>query len=246
MSELTQLSFEADSKIIQMSNGVFEKLSGFIHSNLGIDIPLSKKLLLQTRLHKRLTALQFKTFDEYCDFLFSNQGQSTEVKYLVDLVSTHKTNFFREPHHFEFLTKNILPNFHHSPFSSWSAGCSTGEEAYTLAMVLKKYQLKNTLFMPPDIIYATDISNQCIQKAKKGIYPLEDINDIEDYYCKQFMSISKLESLKKIRIKPDIRSMVEFNVENLIQNSPEKINKYDLILCRNVIIYFEELGGNCE
>ena len=220
MSELTQLSHEADLNIIQMSNDVFEKLSGFIHSNLGINIPPSKKILLQTRLHKRLTALQFKTFDEYCDFLFSNQGQSTEVKYLVDLVSTHKTNFFREPHHFEFLTDNILPNFNHSPFSTWSAGCSTGEEAYTLAMVLKKYKLKNSSFMQPNIIYATDISNQCIQKASKGIYPLEDINEIEDYYCKQFMSISKLESLKKIRIKPDIRSMIEFNVENLIQNNP--------------------------
>ena len=85
-----------------MSNGVFKKLSGFIHSNLGINIPHSKKLLLQTRLHKRLTALQFKTFDEYCEFLFSNQGQSTEVKYLVDLVSTHKTNFYGNPQLFNF------------------------------------------------------------------------------------------------------------------------------------------------
>src|SRR6185436_15677923 len=138
----------------------FNKLSAFILNNYGIKLPVVKKTMLDGRLQKRLRALNIISFKDYCDYLFSKEGQQMEVPHMIDVVTTSKTDFFREAVHFDFLSNTILPKYlkddiSSKPFKIWSAGCSTGEEPYTLAMVLSDFSEKYTSF--DYNIFATDI-----------------------------------------------------------------------------------------
>ena len=132
----------------KLSDPDFLRVSRFIHKHYGIHLPPAKKTLLEGRLRKRMRQCAIETFKGYCDYLFTDQGMKEESIYMVDAVTTNKTDFFREPHHFEFLTLKVLPELignHNSPFrkkiQAWSAACSTGEEPYTLAMVLNEFAL---------------------------------------------------------------------------------------------------------
>ena len=129
-----------------MTNGEFSKLSGFILLNYGIKLPITKKTMLEGRLQKRLRALNLSSFKEYCDYVFSKEGQQAELVQMIDVVTTNKTDFFRESIHFDFLSTTVLPKYCKGEptrqFKVWSAGCSTGEEPYTLAMVMSEFSGK--------------------------------------------------------------------------------------------------------
>jgi hypothetical protein len=129
-----------------MKDKVFQSFSAFIYDKVGIQMPPAKKTMLEARLQKRLKELGLGSFEEYGEFVFSREGQSSELVHMIDVVTTNKTDFFREPGHFSFLTDTALPavarmreisRFH--PLRIWSAGCSSGEEPYTLSMVLSEY-----------------------------------------------------------------------------------------------------------
>ena len=159
---------------VKLTDKMFSRFSSFIYDQVGIKLPPAKKIMLEARLNKRLKACGFSSFDDYSDYVFSAEGRVNELVNLIDVVTTNKTDFFREPTHFDYLIKYAIPeliNAHDSgfntPFKIWSAGCSTGEEPYTMAMVLSEYVMKQSCFRFS--ILATDISTEVLAKAKKAV-----------------------------------------------------------------------------
>lgn len=225
----------------QLSQEQFEKLSSYILKNYGIHMPQDKKVILQCKLQKRLRKLQLNHFSDYIDYVFSEEGQSNEVIHMIDAVCTNKTEFFRESDHFEALSKFILheitSNIHNQkPVEIWSAGCSSGEEAYTIAFVIEEFQEKNNPFRYQ--IYGSDISSKIIKQATDAIYPEERIVSIPAEMKKKYLLRSKDRNISQVKIKPFIRNKTVFNRQNLMADRYHVPDKLDIIFCRNVLIYF--------
>ncbi|NNK02572.1 MAG: protein-glutamate O-methyltransferase CheR [Desulfatitalea sp.] len=227
-----------------MTPKMFDAFSSLITDMLGIKMPVTKHTMLQSRLQKRLRRLGLKTFEAYYDFVFSTEGRQKELDHLMDAVTTNKTDFYREPRHYQVLTELVLPNvLQHGaigtrrPLKVWSAGCSTGAEPYTLAMVLSEFgeQVKGFNFN----ILATDICTQVLAKGRNAVYDERDAEPIPYNARKKFLLRSKDRSRPRIRIVPELRRLVEFRRLNLMTSDYGMAEAMDIILCRNVIIYFE-------
>lgn len=224
---------------IPLKEKEFEKLSAFIFSNYGIKMPLAKKIMLQSRLQKRLRHLGIESFERYIEYVFSEKG-AEEIIHMMDVVSTNKTDFFREPTHFEFMTDTILPELFERKQSSikiWSAGSSSGEEAYTIAMVIEEYMTAHSRINYE--IYGADISTDMLQKAINGVYKMEKVFNIPETYKKRYLLKSKDPQQKLVRIKPHLRSKVHFFRLNLMDSVYKAPNDFDIVFCRNTLIYFE-------
>lgn len=227
-----------------MSDHEFSLFSTMIYSRLGIKMPYSKKLMLISRLMKRLKYLRMKTFREYYDYVSSEKGMNEEFNSMIDAVTTNKTDFFREPDHFNILVKKVLPELVTSEMFNerrtihlWSAGCSTGEEAYTLAMVLSDYFSDAVSRFN---ILATDVSMRVLQSGYDAIYVESVIQPIPLAMRKKYLMRGTGEKSGLFRIVPDLRKKVSFRQMNLM-NSEFNINaQMDIIFCRNVIIYFDK------
>lgn len=229
------------AQTIQLEDPDFQRLSSYIMSQFGIKLPPNKKTLLQCRLQKRLKTLQHGSFKEYIDYVFSSKGQQDEVWNMIDAVSTNKTDFFREPQHFEFLLdqgiEEYLQQTGKNRLSVWSAGCSSGEEPYTLSMVLKEASQSGRFF---DFnIVATDISESVLQHAVVGIYKEEKTHTIPADYKKKYLLRGKNNYENKVRISSELRKKIEFRKYNLLSTDYAALGKFDFIFCRNVMIYFE-------
>lgn len=229
---------------LKLSDGEFHRLSKFIFTNYGIKMPYEKKTMLQSRLHKRLRATGKNSFSEYVDYVFSEKGQNQEVIMMIDVVSTNKTDFFREPFHFEFIQDTFLParilqnGSTGNTINIWSAGCSSGEEVYTLAMVLENAKLKT-----PQLNYSilgTDISIEMLKSASKGIYMEEKASVIPKEFLRKYFLRSKNRKDRKVRVKSEIRNRVTFKRLNFVDQKYNIEGQFDLIFCRNVLIYFEK------
>jgi len=225
---------------MQMKDADFRKLSSFINSELGIKMPPAKKVMLQSRLQKRLNELQAGSFREYIDFIFTTAGKE-ELINVLDIVTTNKTDFFREPLHFDYLTEKVLPEFAsgsgRSVLKVWSAGCSTGEEPYTLAMVFSDFRELNRDF---DFhITATDISTRVLKKAAEAIYNEDRVASMSLTLKKKYLLKSKNNIKKTVRIVPELRSKVRFAQMNFMDSSYTTDNLFDIVFCRNVLIYFD-------
>lgn len=236
----TEAAHEASS-LTRMNDRIFERFSDFIKSELGIKMPSSKKTLLEARLQKRLRELGMDTHEEYCEYLFSPQGMENELVNLVDVVTTNTTDFFREPKHFDLLMGKVLPELHARGGSGrnvniWSAGCSSGEEPYTLAMVLSEFSRQNAGFTFS--ILATDISTQVLRMAVRAIYPETKIGPIPQEYRKRYLLRSKDRTRRLVRIGPDARCHVRFRRLNFMEDFSFD-GQLDIIFCRNVVIYFD-------
>lgn len=219
----------------------FGRLSRFIYDTCGIKMPEVKKTMLEARLQKRLRSLGMQRFSDYCDYLFSNEGQAQELVPMIDMVTTNKTDFFREPEHFDFLTQKLLPEWiRHFPgqkFSIWSAGCSSGEEPYTMAMVLTDFSESHPGF---DFqILATDISTRVLEKAKNGIYPEPLVEPVPLSMKKKYLLRSKDRASGLVRIVPELREKIRFRRLNFMDADFGMREQLDVIFCRNVIIYFD-------
>jgi len=228
-----------------MKEAVFQRFSSFIYESVGIKMPPAKKTMLEARLQKRLKALNLDSFEEYSNFVFSRQGHDCEMIHLIDVVTTNKTDFFREPAHFDFLVKTALPaiidgrrEMLREPLRIWSAGCSTGEEPYTLAMVLSDFAEKNADFS--FYILATDISTHVLETAKAAIYPEERTDTIPLSIKKKYLLKSKNPALSLVRISTPLRSTVSFRRINFMDDDFGIAGKMDIIFCRNVVIYFDK------
>lgn len=219
----------------------FNRLSKFIMDEYGIKMPPEKRIMLQSRLQRRLKALNITNFKTYVDFVFSPQGQVEEVIHMMDVVSTNKTDFFRESAHFDFLLSDALPDLLHNQSEKtvhvWSAGCSSGEEPYTIAITLSEFKERN----PPFDFYitASDLSTKMLNKAAQAIYPEEKIEEVPHSIKVKYFLRSKNREVKKVRIIAPLRNKVEFYRQNLLYLPVENKPKFSLIFCRNVLIYFD-------
>jgi len=225
----------------EISETEFKLLQDLVYREAGIWISYSKVPLLTGRLAKRLRHHQLKSFKEYYDLVVKSPDERIQM---FDAISTNETRFFREPQHFEFLTSTILPAWACDARSGrrcrkirvLSAGCSTGQEPYSLAMVLLDQ-------FPADSgwtieIIAADLSTRALEIARTGIWPAEKASEIPLVYLKAFMLKGFANQAGKMKAGSEIRSLIQFLRLNL--NAPCPLQgKFDLIFCRNVLIYFD-------
>ncbi|MBN1924808.1 MAG: protein-glutamate O-methyltransferase CheR [Prolixibacteraceae bacterium] len=226
----------------QLSETEFARVQEFMLKNLGVKLSPIKIVMVNSRLIKRLKATGIYNFKDYLDYAFSPEGKRDgELERFIDELTTHKTEFFREPEHFNFLNGTILPRFaegKNSFFKIWSAGCSTGEEAYTMAIVLNEFKLTNPNFN--FTIFATDVSNAVVMKAVRAIYSFNSINELDQNLLKKYFLTSRDEREKKVRVVKQLRDQVHFSIQNLVENYSFQNNSLDAVFCRNTLIYFED------
>ncbi|MBF0501738.1 MAG: protein-glutamate O-methyltransferase [Candidatus Riflebacteria bacterium] len=241
MDEQTQAS--SVGVIKEMTEADFRRLSEFIYRECGIKLEIGKKYLLQGRLQKRMRVLNLATYRDYSEYLFSTEGQQSELPHMIDAVTTNKTDFFREPDHFDYLIQKALPELIQKKEPQerrrtfiWSAGCSSGEEPYTLAMVLSEFKAVNQPF--DFLVLATDISNTILEKARLGIYDESRVVPVPSAMKKKYLLRSKDRTSSMVRVAPDVRSKVKFAWLNFMEEFPIK-DLFKVIFCRNVVIYFD-------
>jgi len=226
----------------KLSEEEFKRLSEFIYREYGIKMPPVKKIMLQSRLQKRLRELDISSFKEYVNYVFSKEGQDNEVIHMIDVVSTNKTDFFREPVHFEFLSTIAVPEFYEETrgrgtFKVWSAGCSSGEEPYTIAISLDELKDKYPGF--DFSILGTDISSRILHTALDAIYKENRIEGVPLFLKRKYFLKSKDRTNPTVRIIPDLRKKITFARLNFMNNSYNINENFDVIFCRNVLIYFD-------
>lgn len=230
----------------EISKPDFDRLVSFIYNVAGIVLPESKKNLVEGRIRRRIKETGFDSYDNYIKYLFTGPGRQNEIVPLIDIITTNKTDFFRENNHFEYLISSALPritnnsneNNKKSFFQFWSAGCSTGEEPYTLAIVLNEFfsGIKESSYR----IFATDISTSVLKTAAMGIFEYERIEIIPDDLKKKYLLKSKDKSKKLVRMGPELRSKIDFSRLNLMDDAYDLPGYMDAVFCRNVLIYFNK------
>lgn len=219
----------------------FDHLARFIYDYSGIKMPPTKMTMLEGRLRRRLRATGISSFDDYCDYLFKQDGLEHEKVYLIDAVTTNKTDFFREPNHFTYLRDHALPKLAARDlrrFRIWSSACSTGAEPYTLAMVLDDFTGANP--HQDYAILATDLSTEVLQTARRGIYSADMVAPVPAVYHDRYVMQARDPSRREVRIRPDLRSRVGFARLNLMDQSYGVGDPMHIIFCRNVLIYFDK------
>ncbi len=237
------MEFEQSGLFSQkLSDKEFKTLSEFIFDNYGIKMPYSKKVMLEGRLYKRLRENNFSTFSEYLTFVFSPEGAQHELIHMIDVVTTNKTDFFRESHHFEFLTDQFLPNYNGIQgdlLKIWSAGCSTGEEPYTISICLEEYNRISQKKIKYSIT-GTDLSTRVLQNTAKGIYNENRVQGIPLDILKRYFLKSIDRENPTVRIIPQLRSKLHLSRVNFMDDEFPIGKDFDVLFCRNVIIYFEK------
>ena len=214
------------------SDREFELFQQLIEKKLGIFLPLQKKALLSNRLWKRLIACDIKGFDEYYRYIQSPQG-TIELSLALELITTNETYFFREQKHFDYLRDEMLPKLKPgSSFRVWSAAASTGEEPYSIAMLLTE-RCTN-----PWELLCSDVNRKVIEQAKVGIYPEMRIKNIPPEYLRRFCRKGIGPQEGHIRVNAELRQSVQFFTLNLHEEFPD-LGQFDLVFLRNVLIYFE-------
>lgn len=238
---------------VGISERNFKRLATYIEAQLGIRMPETKRVMLESRLQKRLRVLNLASFDQYIDRIFA--GDDGEIIHMIDAVTTNKTDFFREPDHFDILVSRLLPSMMarhpgRPGFSFWSAGCATGEEPYTLAMALEEFRLGHRNF--DYHIVASDISTRALDAAANAVYDIDRIAPVPPSYRKKYLLRSRDPDRPEVRIRKELRDKVEFLRLNFMDEHFPFEGHFDVIFCRNVIIYFERpvqeriLGRMCK
>jgi len=229
---------------LAMPDRDFALLRKLIYREAGIHLPSSKKQLLTRRLSRRLKALQLDSFGAYYRRV-SAPGAGDERTIMLDCVTTNETRFFRESRQFELLEEDIIPRWRESAeagrrakrIRAWSAACSTGQEPYSLAMVLSRL-LPATSGWQVEVL-ASDLSTEAVEVAKAAIWPIEQISDIPERFLKPYMMRGKGPRSGEIKAAPELRSVVRCRRFNLHRGDYAALGTFDLILCRNVLIYFD-------
>ncbi|MDJ1473285.1 CheR family methyltransferase [Xanthocytophaga flava] len=232
-------------KIARLSEKEFDKLSHFIFGQYGIRMNPLKKPMLESRLQKRLQALGMSSYHQYCNYLFSSQGQANELIPLVNVVTTNKTDFFREAAHFDFLTRYFLPQVcpqasSQQPLRIWSAGCSSGEEPYTMAMVMHEFARHCPSALHYSIL-GTDLSPRVLELAMTAVYTPEQVAPIPlPLQQKYFLRSKDPQKPVTYRIVPELRETVSFRQLNFMNSTYDIPGHCDIVFCRNVLIYFDK------
>lgn len=216
-----------------MSRKHFESISGLMHSASKVSLQAGKEGLVKARLLKRIRTLGLAGFDQYLERV----GDSPEeLCRMVDLLATNKTSFFREPVHFDFMKARILPELKNMRLRVWSAGCSSGEEPYTIAMVLREY-FENRGAIDVRVL-ATDLSKRVLEKAVAGVYDEDVLSDVPAGLIAKYFDRVGTGAPRKYSAKAGLRGLITFAPLNLMDEWPMK-GPFDLVFCRNVMIYFD-------
>ncbi|MDA8163736.1 MAG: protein-glutamate O-methyltransferase CheR [Desulfobacteraceae bacterium] len=216
----------------------FARISSFIHESSGIKLPPTKKLMVESRLRRRVRHTGFSCLEEYLGHAFGPEGKS-ELVHLVDAITTNRTEFFREPSHFDLLTGKVLPELlrgGQQPLKLWSAACSTGEEPYTLAMVLSEFAAEGGELRFE--ILASDLSTRVLQRARQAVYREEQAAAIPLRLRKKYLLRSSDPSLGLVQVSEQLRRRVAFRRLNLMEDELAAGERFHVIFCRNVLIYF--------
>lgn len=225
-----------------MSQRTFERFKNYIEGNIGIQIPQAKKVMVESRLLKRLRLLKLSSFGEYEEYFFTIEGQENEAPRFIEAITTNKTDFFREIDHFDILYNKALPevvkHLDNNEIRLWSAASSTGEEAYTMAMFVEEFLHNNPGYRYK--ILATDISEKVLDHGRRAVYPLIDGKPIPMDFKKKYCLISKEREEPTLRIKKKLRDRVMFRQINLTSDSYKVKKVYHIIFLRNVMIYFNK------
>lgn len=220
--------------MIKLTDEEFDEFCQFMSTRYGINLT-KKRILIEYRLMNVLPQYNVSSYKEYFDLLRRDKSLKM-IEELVNKITTNYTYFMREPTHFEFIQEHILPHIDlNNIFYIWIAGCASGQECYTLAMYLEDYR-RSGKDLPPIRIIASDISVKALDMAKAAVYPIEAMDRLPErwrqQYCKKSLDGATFQ------VKDMIKSQVEFTYHNLMDSY--KKNKFDLIMCRNVLIYFDE------
>jgi chemotaxis protein methyltransferase CheR len=225
---------------VELQEKEFDFLRHVVMQNAGIVLGPSKRQLVQGRLVRRLRELGLKSFAQYCDYVRDSGPE--ELVNLINAITTNVTSFFRENHHFEQLAKKMLPeamrrNAQSRRIRIWSAGCSSGEEPYSIAMTVaetmpagQRWDLK---------ILATDIDSEMVATAANGVYADDRVNGISLERQKLWMQRGSGDHVDMLRMKPELISLITFKPLNLLGDWPIT-GPFDVIFCRNVMIYFDQ------
>ena len=220
----------------------FQRIRRIINEIAGIALAEGKRELVYSRLSRRLRQLGLRRFDEYCRLLETGGEDNPELGEFVNALTTNLTSFFREPHHFDFLGKELLPalmrerSLSNRRIRIWSAGCSTGEEPYSIAMVLREalpavgWDVK---------ILATDLDSNVLATADRGVYDANRVKDLSEIRLRRWFQRSRDAQSGQVRVAPELRDLIVFRRLNLMLDWPMS-GPFDVIFCRNVVIYFDK------
>jgi chemotaxis protein methyltransferase CheR len=214
----------------------FDQIRRLAYDQFGLELRPGKESLVSARLSKILRTMNFKSFQQYYDFLLADKSGEA-LTAMIDALTTNHTSFFREQAHFDFLKNTILPSLKNRPsFSVWSAACSTGEEPYSIAVCFM--QNTPTHEAVKLRILATDISTRVLRTAEAGEYPAERFPATVMHQLRPYLTRSEKKSENSFVVKKEVRNLVEFRRQNLMQ-SFSHLGSFPLIFCRNVMIYFD-------
>ncbi|MBF0461110.1 MAG: methyltransferase domain-containing protein [Magnetococcales bacterium] len=229
-----------------ISDKDFRRLSAFIQSQCGIVLPLAKKTLLETMIQERMQSVGLYSCKEYIDWVLGAEQPGEELIQFIDIVITRETDFFHEADHFEFMAQTALPELIKTSgagisreFMIWSAGCATGEEAYTLAMVLTEFSHHYPGIQFKAKVLATDFSDRVLTTATDAIYEMGKVASISLELKRKYLLKSKDPGKRLVRVAPELRAMVKFRRLNFLDADFGLREQMDIIFCRHVISHFD-------
>ncbi|HWU81672.1 MAG TPA: CheR family methyltransferase [Caulobacter sp.] len=225
----------------QLSARNFQRLSTFIQDYSGIKMPANKRTMLEGRLRRRMRATRINDVNAYCHYLFEENGLDGEAIHLIDAVTTNKTEFFREPAHFEFLATKGLPALAAKgkhEIKIWSSACSTGAEPYTIAMVLDEFCEKHRGV--DYSILCTDICTEVLDQAVAGRFSEQMIEPVSMARRQRYLMRARDAGRNEVRVKPHLRAKLAFARLNLMDDAYPIETDVDIIFCRNILIYFDK------
>lgn len=231
---------EAVQQTIYLTKDEFAYFQKKIFILAGISLSPAKMDLVQARLRSRVLDMGFSSYNDYAEFLESRKENDPEWEIFINSLTTNKTDWFREPDHFEYLVKEFLPawlKLGKKHLNVWCAASSTGEEPYTLSLVLHE-ALKNS-GVSFDIL-ASDIDTKVLKFAKNGVYRKEHLHQIPTQYHKEAFALGTQEISDWFKVKPFLKEKVKFKQINLMSPGFDSDTKFDIIFCRNVLIYFNQ------
>ncbi len=218
----------------------FNCLRQLVGERTGIVLSDAKKDMVYSRLARRLRKLQLDNFASYCSLIHDEAGNAEEMVQLTNAITTNLTSFFREPHHFDFLRQQALPDLRQRNAGSkrlriWSSACSTGEEPYSIAIALR--QVMSDLRGWDARILATDLDTNVLETAQRGVYKDERIEGLDREVCRRWFLKGRNGQAGMVRARDELRELITFRQLNLMHDWPFK-GPFDAVFCRNVVIYF--------
>ncbi len=225
----------------ELSEPLFMQFGLYVEETTGIKMPPQKRTMLAGRLMRRMRGLQIPTFQEYYDYVFSPQGSRQELGFLIDAVTTNKTDFFREKKHFDLLSQQLLAELverYGNRLRFWSAPCSRGHEPYTLAMVVAEYALDHP---PLDFwVLGSDLSSQVLEVARRAVYPHEAIVPVPMPLRKRYLLRGKDHGDDVVKVIKPLRDRVTFQQMNFMDETYPVKERFHVVFCRNMLIYFQK------